>query len=510
MSRIRSHHFAIFLVFISLVSSCVKEKDDYIRQPTATSVIVTGIISTSDGASLASVPVSVDYTEGSWLAYLTTIHKAKGTTDKNGFYRLFFELEPDKSDNPQIDQRYHLKADLSGLSKSDFILPSDFSETENETLTVGFYSKLEEGQMLKKNIVIPRKKIVRVDLKNYVGTGSVMVSNRIIYGESEIEMKFPVSLGSTGNGSLDLPCAMGVLNKISVLNSDTWQPIVPEEEYIVDADFKGPLLFDNSSTLDACKFSLGIYEIESMSGDKVNSAAPFDLLTFRILPPSGEFKPFDSSRYRYYDSIVWSGKDMPNTVRVYDKASGADWAEESFKSQWANYFFKPGIQSVYLKGFKNGVIVHADSMAIELKGRDFLCYDWQNSTLSSTDAISHTVYSNLNLKFEYSVTPLKEVNGVKTLSIYSRLPSTTPEFVKVEWERTALQLLMSDNLVNKVEYEKAELPDMFRALPEDAEPHQLYENPSTRVLLMHTPESDYHRERYFLHVESKPLDERNK
>ena len=85
----------LLLLFLVIgLTGC--EKDDFIPEPTATSVTITGVVTTSYGKPIANLPVSIDYHEAYNFMNQTLIHKAKGVTDSNGRYRLFFEPEPDK------------------------------------------------------------------------------------------------------------------------------------------------------------------------------------------------------------------------------------------------------------------------------------------------------------------------------------------------------------------------------------------------------------------------------
>lgn len=83
------------VVFFSLsailITGCDKEEEDLIPHPSDTSTILTGQIATPDGMPLADIPVSVDYTFKSIFG-TSLIHKAKGCTDKSGFYKIFLNF----------------------------------------------------------------------------------------------------------------------------------------------------------------------------------------------------------------------------------------------------------------------------------------------------------------------------------------------------------------------------------------------------------------------------------
>lgn len=158
----------LLLLFLVIgLTGC--EKDDFIPEPTATSVTITGVVTTSYGKPIANLPVSIDYHEAYNFMNQTLIHKAKGVTDSNGRYRLFFEPEPDKSDlNEKPLQVYLLRADLGGLPSADYILPSDLREDNKTTYSYSVYKIFQEKENIEINLFFPRKKELSTELKNFV------------------------------------------------------------------------------------------------------------------------------------------------------------------------------------------------------------------------------------------------------------------------------------------------------------------------------------------------------
>ena len=92
---LRHNYLLIIATILSLsfiTISCEREADELISQPTETSTTITGYIKTPDGTPLANIPVSFDYIVKGVFGS-TVIHKAKGNTDKSGFYKIFFEID---------------------------------------------------------------------------------------------------------------------------------------------------------------------------------------------------------------------------------------------------------------------------------------------------------------------------------------------------------------------------------------------------------------------------------
>lgn len=88
-------NFFWLMACVLCLVSC-DEENDFISGPTASSTMISGVARTADGTPLAGVKVSVDYNESVWLGQQTTRHKAEGITDKDGNYRLYFELRDDE------------------------------------------------------------------------------------------------------------------------------------------------------------------------------------------------------------------------------------------------------------------------------------------------------------------------------------------------------------------------------------------------------------------------------
>ena len=82
-------------VFVSM-TGCDDEKDDFIDEPTETSTIVSGKVTEPDGTPIPGIQVTMDY-QTSGLAGQILKHKSKSVTDKNGSYRLIFEIADDKA-----------------------------------------------------------------------------------------------------------------------------------------------------------------------------------------------------------------------------------------------------------------------------------------------------------------------------------------------------------------------------------------------------------------------------
>ncbi len=217
---------AILLSLSVLAVSCDREEDDLIPQPTETSTIISGHIETHEGKPLSGISVSVDF-KVTGLFGTSVIHKAKGTTDKSGFYKVFFE-----ADN-ELDQGMHsgyvFSADFSSLSQNDYII--------SEKLDFGFpYFKEEwSGSTIKCDFTIPHKKLVDVTVTNSgvsILNGKYAVKNEFTYltvTSYLLDVKNPwndvaiwriyesVEMPMNGTISVTMPCALNGKNSLRLV-----------------------------------------------------------------------------------------------------------------------------------------------------------------------------------------------------------------------------------------------------------------------------------------------------
>jgi len=252
---------------------------------------------------------------------------------------------------------------------------------------------------------------------------------------------------------------------------------------------------------DRYKFKLTQAGFTSFMNDDFALPAPFDLLTFRITGYNGEYSSLGFPEYvQHYDSIVWSGKDLPNTLKIYDKMQKEDSNGERLSSQWSSHFFKNGTVYTYLKGYRNGRVEFADTLSITLYERDFLCFDWEEGSVLLTDPKSVNIYCPLDSKYEYQVLYTQGQDNVR----YSKITfcnANIPESEFLKTSKDALKALMKNNVGESLE--ASDKVNQFKCVPSGVEAELFWENKRTRILLLHQLPSDLKPEKYYLHIESK-------
>lgn len=87
---------------------------------------------------------------------------------------------------------------------------------------------------------------------------------------------------------------------------------------------------------EEAKFKIKMVQLTPFMDLDTPIAAPFDLLTFRILNHKDEYVFPDNPEFlQYYDSIVVSSPVMPNTYRVYQKEADGSSSIEKYTAQWS-------------------------------------------------------------------------------------------------------------------------------------------------------------------------------
>lgn len=252
--KFKIHTFKIlFSALLFLISSCTKEYDDFINGPTATSVNVTGVIHTADGTPLSGIPVKAVYHEMTWLASYTTVNKAKGETDSKGIFKLYFEPEENKND-PNVSQLYVLYADLSTLSTKEYFLSSEYENSNDaQQFELASATRLDKGENNSLSITIPRKRMVKVDLRNFSNCKDIEIwtnahTENCINGKSFTKYMLtntPVQASSMSDSTAEIPCADNCVNTI-ILTIDG--KTVESVDIDLSGDVAEPIVFEKATS----------------------------------------------------------------------------------------------------------------------------------------------------------------------------------------------------------------------------------------------------------------------
>ena len=243
MKKVLLYLLALPVVML-LLASCHSEEDDFIDKPDPKSLIIKGVAKTPDGQPIPNIEMKLDYTIMSALYSTKVYHKAKATTDKDGNYIMFFnlndkELKSLTTDSAGVATWYSLQMtlDLSKLDDKVYLLPTDITAVHPLSEKKLFYwdyivpGRLQQGQVYEQNIFIPRKQLVKVRIETN-GTinekDSFAICNKVRYGiESQIldgvngergYLMFyqPVKLKNTHSQTVEISCAVEQNSKLSL------------------------------------------------------------------------------------------------------------------------------------------------------------------------------------------------------------------------------------------------------------------------------------------------------
>ena len=243
MKKVLLYLLALPVVML-LLASCHSEEDDFIDRPDAKSLIIKGVAKTPDGQPIPNIEIKLDYMI-MYDYYSTKVyHKAKATTDKDGNYIMFFnlndkELKSLTTDSAGVATWYSLQMtlDLSKLDDKVYLLPTDITAVHPLSEKKLFYwdyivpGRLQQGQVYEQNILIPRKQLVKVRIETN-GTinekDSFAICNKVRYGiESQIldgvngergYLMFyqPIKLKNTHSQTVQISCAVEQNSKLSL------------------------------------------------------------------------------------------------------------------------------------------------------------------------------------------------------------------------------------------------------------------------------------------------------
>ena len=243
MKKVLLYLLALPVVML-LLASCHSEEDNFIDKPDPKSLIIKGVAKTPDGQPIPNIEMKLDYMIMSGLYSTKVYHKAKATTDKDGNYIMFFnlndkELKSLTTYSPEEGFVYNLQMtlDLSKLDDKVYLLPTDITAVRPLSEKKLFYDdyrmpgRLQQGQVYEQNIFIPRKQLAKVRIETN-GTinekDSFAICNKVRYGiESQIPNGFnvergylmfyqPIKLKNTHSQTVQISCAAEENSKLGL------------------------------------------------------------------------------------------------------------------------------------------------------------------------------------------------------------------------------------------------------------------------------------------------------
>lgn len=228
--------------------------------------------------------------------------------------------------------------------------------------------------------------------------------------------------------------------------------------------------------------------------------APFDCIAFQMLDHKGEFAfPELSGFVAYYDSIVVSSPNMPDTHKLYWKEINGSRTVEQFTSQWASFFFEKNDFPIVIKGYKDGTAIYETSRTQVMRERDFLGIDWKHGNVALANPKTQCVYCVLDKRFEFLLTDTQLRNNRPFVKIEVASADNLSDADNLKREKEGLTRLLEKFL--KPEQSLTALD--FTTLPDEAELVKCYGNNTTRAALLHFKGNEARGEHFFIIAEEK-------
>lgn len=249
---------------------------------------------------------------------------------------------------------------------------------------------------------------------------------------------------------------------------------------------------------DEAKFKLKMVHLETFMHLDTPLAAPFDMLKFRVTDNNDAYSPVGFPEFlQYYDSLVVSSPEMPDTYCLYKKEHDYNSASERFMSQFSSYFFVKKDFQIFLKGYKDGEVKYEYKVDQIMRERDFLGIDWKYGDVVLDNPKTSGIYCVLDNRYEYMLTDTQVRNNTPYVEIGVAYKSGLTDAEYIKRQENGLRWLLEEHMGEKYTEARSE----FKTVPEGAEVVETYGNATTRAALVHTDGDDLHAERYYIITE---------
>ena len=435
---------------------------------------------------MPGVLVSLYYSEGQWLGPQLSRKKAEGKTDAKGNYQLFFDLKEDElikniTDDP-VYRSFMLIADLQQLDKDNYLLPSDSKLEESSTeLRFPYYNTdFQKGKTYNQDLYIPHKRWIDCKVSNQIPLGNkdkFAIINQLRYGGGQTLFYNPINLTNEKEQTFRIPVALNDTNRITLAclkgGSGSYDPITDIQKVYISE--KGPqsLSFSNDMLANEFKFRL-----KSQSA----KLAPFNTACYEITDWEGKsLSVIPGHPVQFYDSIVWSAKGYPDHLLVYCKKDANKYV---FENRWETMFFQKEPLYTYLSGYRDGKVVHVDSLQTNISPRDFLCYNWNDEFIKydQPDFECHCILYK-DVAYHYYVPSEKDGHLFSKVTLL-RGPEEKENSAYYERCRNLLSGLMNYHLGSQQSFDSKNIANRFHCLPEGAKVTAYWQTEATRAALV--------------------------
>ncbi|MFV0538977.1 MAG: hypothetical protein ACK5M3_16665 [Dysgonomonas sp.] len=252
------------------------------------------------------------------------------------------------------------------------------------------------------------------------------------------------------------------------------------------------------------KVKMGVTKKESNIFEKLQFTM-YSSLTDKPVFISGESIIIADS----YDSLVWA---VPELGRQRKVLTNIDY-DFDLISSWAFVFYVDGKYHTTLHGYKNGKIILADTVAINVtNGRDILGYNWKDITTAEADLhwqdFFKTDYGIYTRKRIYEGFPSLKIDFLPDWNAYTE-KKEKKDFCEKEQEKFAYDYITSLYGKPKLSHIKdgATIVDTYKNTFKRGDislaPRYIWETNASRIVLLQTYGEEGEWNSYFVYAEPK-------
>lgn len=215
---------------------------------------------------------------------------------------------------------------------------------------------------------------------------------------------------------------------------------------------------------------------------QASTPAPFERVAYKVLDNNDVYNAMSYPAFTdYYDSIIVSIPGMPDKYPIFKTEHDEGYFEIKFTSRFCTYYFEDNDFKMIASGYKDGEIIYEYSLEQTIRERDFLCIDWRHKTASPEDEWLSN-YSIFDTGHSFSLSNIKESDG----NLYAILKNVASIFDEEE-TLAGLRWILDKSMGAPTGQDAS----AFKTLPEEDEPVEVYENSTTRaVIVRHEREYD--------------------
>jgi len=203
-----------------------------------------------------------------------------------------------------------------------------------------------------------------------------------------------------------------------------------------------------------------------------------------------------------YDSITWTVPEL-GRIHLFEYEEGNDWNSTTIKFGWTNNFFFPAKYETVLSCYKDDKLITSHTLMVDIENnKDFLGYNWDEVTTSSTISSG---YHDAFGKYDF-ITDKNIENGIPSAVLYMWKTKDYCENSSLK-ERETFYSQMTSLYGKPQDSEKVKeiYTELFKNKPEQSEPKDIWLTPKSQIVLLEYIDDVYDFPQYKIQAEPRVL-----